>query len=425
MPIYRDTDVLDTWFSSGLWPFATMGWPDDTEDMARFYPTSVVVTAFDIIFFWVARMMMQGLHLTGQVPFKDVYIHAIVRDEKGAKMSKSKGNVIDPLVLVDKYGADALRFTLSAMAAMGRDIRLSEQRIEGYRNFGTKLWNAARFLEMNECAPVDGFDPLSCQETVNKWIVGEAAKAARAVTSAIEAYRFNDAADAAYKFSRGQFCDWYLELIKPIMSGDNEVAKTETRACASWAFDQILKTLHPFMPFITEELWQQTVDKRNDFLMSSAWPELGDAYIDAGAETDIAWLIDLVTEVRSVRTEMNIPPSRKGKMVLIGASGKTIARMETYKDALERMARMSSWETADAAPKASIQAVVGEATIALPLEGLIDMDAERSRIDKEIAKAQEEIDKIDKKLSNKNFVDRAPEKVVAEQHARRRLSQQS
>ena len=417
----RDTDVLDTWFSSGLWPFATMGWPEDTEDMARFYPTSVVVTAFDIIFFWVARMMMQGLHLTGQVPFKDVYIHAIVRDEKGAKMSKSKGNVIDPLVLVDKYGADALRFTLSAMAAMGRDIRLSEQRIEGYRNFGTKLWNAAKFAQMNECVPVEGFDPLSCQQTVNKWIVGEAAKASKSVTSAIEAYRFNDAADAAYKFSRGQYCDWYLELIKPIMDSGDAQAIAETRACAAWALDQILMLLHPFMPFITEELWSETAnDKgRATFLMNADWPVMDDSYIDAQAETDIAWLISLVTEVRSVRAEMNIPPSRKGKMLLIGASAKTLARMDTYKEALERMARMSSWEAATTAPKASIQAVVEEATIVLPLEGLIDMDAETARLEKEIAKIQSEIDIIDKKLGNKNFVDRAPEKVVAEQHERK------
>jgi len=419
--LVRDTDVLDTWFSSGLWPFATMGWPEETEDMARFYPTSVVVTAFDIIFFWVARMMMQGLHLTGKVPFKDVYIHAIVRDEKGAKMSKSKGNVIDPLVLVDKYGADALRFTLSAMAAMGRDIRLSEQRIEGYRNFGTKLWNAAKFAQMNECVPVEGFDPLSCKQAVNKWIVGEAAKATKAVTASIEAYRFNDAADAAYKFSRGLFCDWHLELIKPIMDSGNQEAIAETRACAAWTLDQILKLLHPFMPFITEELWAEMAGPqgRETFLMSADWPMLGDDYIDAQAETDIAWLISLVTEVRSVRAEMNIPPSRKGKMLLIGASDKTLARMDTYQDALERMARMSSWETAISAPKASIQAVVDEATIVLPLEGLIDMDAEAARLEKEIAKIQSEIDGIDKKLANKNFTERAPEKVVAEQHERK------
>ncbi len=419
--LFRDPDVLDTWFSSGLWPFATLGWPEETPEFKRFYPTSTLVTAFDIIFFWVARMMMQGLHLTGQVPFKDVYIHALVLDEHGQKMSKSKGNVVDPLVLIDKYGADALRFSLAAQAAQGRNIRLSEQRIEGYRNFGTKLWNAANFCQLKGCAPVAGFDPLSCQQTVNKWIVGEVAKASALVTSAIEAYRFNEAADAAYKFSRGQYCDWYVELIKPIFDSGDEAAIAETRACAAWAFDQILKMLHPFMPFITEELWTQTAgsDGRDGFLMAAEWPDMGGEYINAEAETDIAWLIELITEVRSVRTEMNIPPSRKAKMVLTGASEQTISRMGTYKEALERMARMQSWETSDTAPKGAIQAVVGEAIIALPLEGLIDLDAERARIDKEINKVEIEIGKIDAKLANKNFTDRAPAAVVAEQHTRR------
>ena len=417
----RDPDVLDTWFSSGLWPFATLGWPEKTDELARFYPTSTLVTAFDIIFFWVARMMMQGLHLTGEVPFKDVYIHALVLDEHGQKMSKSKGNVVDPLVLIDKYGADALRFSLAAQAAQGRNIRLSEPRIEGYRNFGTKLWNAANFCQLKGCAPVAGFDPLSCSQTVNKWIVGEVAKASTLVTSAVEAYRFNEAADAAYKFSRGQYCDWYVELIKPIFDGGDEAAIAETKACAAWAFDQILIMLHPFMPFITEELWSQTAgtEGRNGFLMAAEWPEMGDAFINPQAETDIAWLIELITEVRSVRTEMNIPPSRKAKMVLVGASKQTISRMGTYKEALERMARMESWETADTAPKGAIQAVVGEATFALPLEGLIDLDAERARLSKDMDKVAIEIKKIDGKLANKNFTERAPAAVVEEQHTRR------
>jgi len=419
--LHRDPDVLDTWFSSGLWPFATLGWPEKTPEFERFYPTSTLVTAFDIIFFWVARMMMQGLHLTGKVPFKDVYIHALVLDEHGQKMSKSKGNVVDPLVLIDKYGADALRFSLAAQAAQGRNIRLSEPRIEGYRNFGTKLWNAANFCQLKGCAPVGGFDPLSCQQTVNKWIVGEVAKASALVTSAIEAYRFNEAADAAYKFSRGQYCDWYVELIKPIFDSEDETAIAETKACAAWAFDQILKMLHPFMPFITEELWGQTAGDtpRDGFLMAAQWPDMGDKYVNTEAETDIAWLINLITEVRSVRTEMNIPPSKKAKMVLVGASEKTISRMGTYKEALERMARMESWETADKAPKGAIQAVVGETTIAMPLAGLIDLDAERARTDKEIAKVEIEIKKIDGKLANKNFTDRAPAAVVEQEHTRR------
>ncbi|PHR58251.1 MAG: valine--tRNA ligase [Robiginitomaculum sp.] len=421
----RDEDVLDTWFSSGLWPFATMGWPEETEDLKRFYPTSVVVTAFDIIFFWIARMMMQGLHLVGDVPFKTVYIHAIVRDEHGKKMSKSKGNVVDPLDLVEKYGADALRFTLSAMAAMGRDIRLSEQRIEGYRNFGTKLWNVSKFNQMNGCLPVAGFDPKSCTQMVNKWIVGEAKKAVDEVTRNIENYRFNDAADAAYKFAWGQYCDWYVELVKPIMMGEDEAAKVETRACAAWALDQILKILHPFMPYITEELWNEMAKDedgngvRDTMLITAEWPVLDDSYLDTKAEADIAWLIKLISEVRSVRSEMNVPPAAKGTLVLIGASETTIARMETYAGVLERMARMSTWEIADAAPEASIQCVVDEATIALPLAGMIDLGAERTRLDKEIGKIALEIEKIDKKLANKNFTDRAPESVVAEQHSRR------
>ncbi len=417
----RDPDVLDTWFSSGLWPFATMGWPEKTPELDRFYPTSTLVTAFDIIFFWVARMMMQGLHLTGQVPFKDVYIHALVLDEHGQKMSKSKGNVVDPLILIDKYGADALRFSLAAQAAQGRNIRLSEPRIEGYRNFGTKLWNAANFCQIKGCAPVAGFDPLSVQQTVNKWIVGEVAKASALVTSAIEAYRFNEAADAAYKFSRGQYCDWYVELIKPIFDGDDADATAETKACAAWAFDQILKMLHPFMPFITEELWSQTAGDtpREGFLMAAPWPDMGDDFINTEAETDIAWLIELITEVRSVRTEMNIPPSKKAKMVLVGASEQTISRMGTYKEALERMARMESWETADTAPKGAIQAVVGETTIAMPLAGLIDLGAERARLSKDMDKVEIEIKKIDGKLANKNFTDRAPAHVVEQEHTRR------
>ena len=276
-PLKRDEDVLDTWFSSALWPFSTLGWPDKTPELARYYPTSVLVTGFDIIFFWVARMMMMGLHFMEEVPFRDVYIHALVRDEKGQKMSKSKGNVMDPLGLIDTYGADALRFTLAAMAAQGRDIKLSTQRVEGYRNFATKLWNAARFAEMNECVRQRDFDPAKVKQTVNRWIVGETERAARAVTEGIEAYKFNEAAAAIYEFVWGVFCDWYLELIKPILAGDDEAAKAETRATVAWVLDQILKLLHPFMPFITEELWAHMVEhgeKRENLLALSQWPML-------------------------------------------------------------------------------------------------------------------------------------------------------
>src|SRR5581483_6675860 len=260
LTLTRDPDVLDTWFSSALWPFSTLGWPERTPELARYYPTSALVTGFDIIFFWVARMMMMGLHFMKEVPFRDVYIHALVRDEKGAKMSKTKGNVMDPLVVIDQYGADALRFTLAAMAAQGRDIKLSTSRIEGYRNFATKLWNAARFAEMNECVRQREFRPGEVKETINRWIGGEVERTTAAVTAGIEAYKFNEAATAIYDFTWGTFCDWYLELAKPILTGNDEPAKAETRATIAWALDQVLKLLHPFMPFITEELWTRLVE---------------------------------------------------------------------------------------------------------------------------------------------------------------------
>ena len=416
--IKRDPDVLDTWFSSGLWPFSTMGWPEETDELAKFYPGSVLVTAFDIIFFWVARMMMQGIHFMDNVPFKDVYIHALVLDEKGQKMSKSKGNVVDPLAIIDEYGADALRFNMAAQAAQGRNVRLSMSRIEGYRNFGTKLWNAARFAEMNGCKSVPDFDPATCTQSVNQWVVGEAVSAVKEVTRCIESYRFNDAADAAYKFSRGFYCDWYLELIKPIMA-DEGSAKVETQATAGWVLDQILKVLQPFMPFITEELWAHTADTRETHLILADWPVLSDELINASASDDINWLIRLVTALRSVRAEMNVPPSKKAPLMLIGADSATLARMETYTDALGKMARVETWSVAESAPKGALQTVVDGVICALPLDGLVDLDAERARLSKEMEKTQGEIDKIEKKLGNTNFVDRAPEHVVAEQHSRK------
>ena len=321
----RDEDVLDTWFSSALWPFSTLGWPDQTPELKRFYPTSALVTGFDIIFFWVARMMMMGLHFMKEVPFHDVYIHALVRDATGAKMSKSKGNVIDPLALIDEYGADALRFTLAAMAAQGRDIKLSAQRVEGNRNFATKLWNAARFAEINGCARDPEFDPHHAEETLNRWIAHETAKAGRDVTAAIEAYKFNDAANAIYRFVWNVYCDWYLELIKPVLTGPDGTAKTETRAAAAWALDEILKLLHPFMPFLTEELWQVTAEqgvKRDHMLALDAWP-VHDGLDDPDAEAEIGWVIDLITAIRSVRVEMNIPAATMLPLVLAGASPQT------------------------------------------------------------------------------------------------------
>jgi len=412
----RDEDVLDTWFSSALWPFSTLGWPDATPEVARYYPTSVLVTGFDIIFFWVARMMMMGLHFMKEVPFRDVYIHALVRDERGQKMSKSKGNVMDPLHLIDQYGADALRFTLAAMAAQGRDIKLSTNRVEGYRNFATKLWNAARFSEMNECVRQRDFDPRSVKHTLNRWIVGETERAAAAVTAGIEGYRFNEAAAAIYEFVWGVFCDWYLELIKPILGadGEDEAAKAETRTCVAWVLDQCLKLLHPFMPFITEELWTHMVEhgvQRQGLLAVSEWPRLS-GLASPEADEEIGWVVRLVSEIRSVRTEMNVPAGAKIPLVITGASDTTKKRAAEHEETIMRLARLDDISFARSAPKGSALIVVGEATMALPLEGVIDMGAEAKRLAKEIDKAEADRAKAESWLANEANVAKSPEHVV-------------
>jgi valyl-tRNA synthetase len=419
--IKRDEDVLDTWFSSALWPFSTLGWPDQTPELKRFYPTSTLVTGFDIIFFWVARMMMMGLHFMKEVPFHDVYIHALVRDAAGAKMSKSKGNVIDPLQVIDEYGADALRFTLAAMAAQGRDIKLSAQRVEGYRNFATKLWNAARFAEINGCARDSDFDPHHAKETLNRWIAYETAKAGREVTAAIEAYKFNDAASAIYRFVWNVYCDWYLELIKPVLTGPDGPGKSETRAAAAWALDEILRLLHPFMPFITEELWAVTAEqgaKRPHMLALDAWPT-HDELDDAAAEGEIGWVIDLITAIRSVRVEMNIPAATMLPLVLAGATPQTAIRAKHWAEFVQRLARVADISFADAVPRGAVQLVVRGEVAALPLAGVIDLDAERARLAKEMAKADADIARVDAKLGNANFVARAPEEVVEEEKEKR------
>jgi valyl-tRNA synthetase len=415
----RDEDVLDTWFSSGLWPFSTMGWPNETPELARYYPTSVVVTAFDIIFFWIARMMMMGLHFKQKVPFKDVYIHALVRDERGQKMSKTKGNVIDPLKIVDEYGADALRFTLTSMAAQGRDIKLATNRVEGYRNFGTKLWNAARFCEMNECARVEGFDPKALKQNVNKWIVGEVSRAAASITTEIEAYRFNEASGAAYRFVWNVFCDWYLELIKPLLLGDDEAAKAETRATAAWVLDQILLVLHPFMPFMTEELWATTAGPKRDTLLAVApWPKL-DGLGDAAADAEMGWVIRLISDIRSVRSEMNVPAGAKIPMMIKGASAESLARLERHKDLILRLARLTTADVSETVPAGSLQMVLDEATVLLPVADVVDFKAETVRLKKELGKLEGEIAKIDAKLGNEKFLASAPEQVVDEQRERK------
>ena len=446
--ITRDEDVLDTWFSSALWPFSTLGWPDDDADVKRYYPTDVLVTGFDIIFFWVARMMMMGLHFMKDVPFPTVYIHALVRDEKGAKMSKSKGNVIDPLHLIDEYGADALRFTLAAMAAQGRDIKLAASRVEGYRNFATKLWNACRFAEMNACALPSDFDPTNAEQTLNRWILHETARATREVTEAIEDYRFNEAAGGIYRFVWNVYCDWYLELAKPGLIGEDGSAKTETRAMVAFARDEILKLLHPFMPFITEELWAVAA-KRDGVLALAPWPRktnpltpeqmaLATAtnpddpfmppllvapetaeFTDPEAEAEIGWVVDLVTAIRSVRAEMNIAPATLTPLVLAGASAETKQRAPRWNDVIRRMARLGDISFADRAPEGSVQLLVRGEVAALPLKGVIDLSAEKARLDKELAKADVDIKRVDAKLANEKFLANAPEEIVEEEKEKR------
>ncbi|HEY6633890.1 MAG TPA: valine--tRNA ligase [Rhizobiaceae bacterium] len=410
----RDEDVLDTWFSSALWPFSTLGWPDQTPELKTYYPTNVLVTGFDIIFFWVARMMMMGLHFMDKEPFHTVYVHALVRDKSGAKMSKSKGNVIDPLELIDEYGADALRFTLTIMAAQGRDVKLDPARIAGYRNFGTKLWNATRFAEMNGVARNDEFWLNDAKLTVNRWILTELTRAAKEITDGIASYRFNEAGAAAYRFVWNYFCDWYVELLKPVFMGDDEAAKAESRATMAFVLDEIYKLLHPMMPFMTEELWSETAGEgreRPTLLCHAAWPQPD--FEDHGSAAEINWLIDLVSGVRSVRSEMNVPPAAIAPLVLLDANADTRERLARHEAAIKRLARVGEISHADTAPPASAQFVIGEATACLPLGTLIDLKAEAARLQKEIAKVTEEIARLHKKLSNEKFVANAPEDVVA------------
>ena len=413
----QDEDVLDTWFSSALWPFSTLGWPQDTADLKRFYPTNVLVTSFDIIFFWVARMMMMGLHFKQEVPFQQVFINALVLDEKGQKMSKTKGNVIDPLDLVDEYGADALRFTLTAMSGPARNIRLSKQRVEGYRNFGTKLWNAARFCQMNECVSDGTFDPSAATGVLNRWLRGELTRTAALVTDALERFAFDEAASALYRFIWNTFCDWHLELAKPILNGEDEAAKRETRCMTAWALDQTLKLLHPVAPFITEELWAATAEfgpARGALLMETAWPDLPESFIDAHAEEEIGWLIDLVSEIRSIRSEMNVPPSAKPPLALVGAGEVTRHRIARHRVTFLALARLESVAFVDAVPAGSASFPAGEATAALSIAALIDVAAETARLQKALAAAEADIDRVNKKLDNADFMARAPEAVVAE-----------
>ena len=415
----RDEDVLDTWFSSALWPFSTLGWPDKTKELEIYYPTSVVVTGFDILFFWVARMMMMGLHFMHDVPFHNIYMHALVRDKHGAKMSKSKGNVIDPLDLMDEYGADALRFTLAIMAAQGRDVKLDPARIAGYRNFGTKLWNATRFAEMNGVAYDPAFKPESVKLSLNRWILTELSKTIEAVTSGIETYKFNEAAAAVYRFIWNTLCDWYLELLKPIFQGDDENEKKEAQACVAWVLEQVYKILHPFMPYMTEELWALTATdkhKRDTMLALASWPDIN--FRDEKAAEDINWLIEVVGGIRSARAEMNVPAGAMAPLVIVEAGQTTKERVERHEAAIKRLARIETIEFASKVPEASAQIILGEATFCMPLGKLIDFEAERARLSKEMGKIDLDIEKVEKKLNNPKFVANAKPDIVEAERER-------
>ena len=421
LPITQDEDVLDTWFSSALWPFSTMGWPEKTEDLERFYPTSDLVTGYDIIFFWVARMMMMGIHFTDKVPFKRVIINGLVRDEKGQKMSKSKGNVIDPLEIIDDLGADPLRFTMAILSGT-RDIKLSKQRIEGYRNFGTKLWNAARFAQMNEARRAEGFDPAGVSQTINRWVRHELVETERAVSAALEAGRFDEAASCLYRFVWNVFCDWYLELAKPIFGGADEAAKAETRAMTAWTLDQTLKLMHPIMPFITEELWDQLADagaaRAESMLLGAAWPDLPGDFRDAAAADEINWLIHLVTTIRSSRAEIGAPPGAKLPFAVINPAEETWSRFDRHRGLIETLARVTGVDRVSERPDGAIVLVAGGASAALTLTGMIDVAAERTRLKKEIAAFDSDVAHVRKKLDNPNFVARADPAVIEENRAK-------
>ncbi|HXQ15492.1 MAG TPA: valine--tRNA ligase [Caulobacteraceae bacterium] len=415
----QDEDVLDTWFSSGLWPFSTLGWPEKTKDLARFYPTGDLVTSFDIIFFWVARMMMLGLHFMGEVPFRRVVINALIRDEQGQKMSKTKGNVVDPLELIDDYGADALRFTVVALSGQVRDIRLSRQRIEGYRNFGTKLWNAARFCQINGCERVDGFDPAGVRHVQNRWIRGEALKTACAVTAALEAAQMEEAAGQLYRFIWNVFCDWHLELAKPLLAAGGEAA-TETRAMTAWTLDVILKLLHPIMPFMTEELWEKTAEAgppRETMLITAPWPALPDSYADDAAAAEMALVLAVIGEGRSVRSELNVPVAAKPPLLVTEAGPRERRILGENAEAIRQMLRVGEIRFDDAEAGAVPFRAEG-ASFSLPVAEFIDLAAEKARLAKEVAVLAGDIDRTAKKLANPDFVTRAPEDVVEENRER-------
>lgn len=417
----RDEDVLDTWFSSALWPFSTLGWPDKTPELGDHFPGDTLITGFDIITFWVSRMMMFSLFLMDDVPFKDVYIHALVRDSKGQKMSKSKGNVMDPLDLIEKYGADALRFTLCALCSQGRDIRLAEDRLEGYRNFVTKLWNASKYAEMNGAKYDPAFDPSAAKYVPNQWIIAETVKAARAFEEAIAGYRFNDAANGLYHFVWGTFCDWYLEFTKASLTNEDEHAE-EIRKTSAWVLKQIYTLLNPIMPYVTEHLNEQLIGD-DQMLIASKWPKFDDALLEGCAAQQMEWIINIISEIRSVRADMNVPAGAKITLLVKDACENSKWGFETYEEILKRMARLEKIEFVDEAPQGAIQAFVDPVTLILPVADIIDLDAEKDRLKKQLSKLEGDIQKVSAQLDNKNFVERAPAEVIEEKKVQREEAQ--
>jgi valyl-tRNA synthetase len=416
----RDSDVLDTWFSSALWPFSTLGWPEATPELKRYYPTDVLVTGFDIIFFWVARMMMMGLKFMGDVPFRTVYIHALVLDERGQKMSKAKGNIIDPLVLIEKYGTDALRFTLAALAAQGRDIKLAESRVEGNRNFVTKLWNAARFAEGKGCALVPGFDPAGCRLTLNRWIVGALAETGARVAAALAGYRFNEAAGALYQFTWGTFCDWYVELVKPVFDGGGAAAQSETRATTAWVLGEIVHLLHPIAPFVTEELWRHLSAGKGGLLVAAPWPNYAPGLTDAEAMAEMEGVVALISAIRTARSEMNVPAAAElvAYLNLDRAAAEHARRHDEQIRRLARLKQMAPMPEKSGDSGQMLQVVVEGGTIFLDLAGTVDLEKERARLAKEAAGIEVELEKIARKLANPQFIAKAKPEVVEEQRER-------
>ena len=407
----RDPDVLDTWFSSGLWPIGTLGWPEDSTALNQYFPTSTLVTGQDILFFWVARMIMMQLAVRNEIPFDTVYLHGLVRDAKGKKMSKSTGNVVDPIDIIDEYGADALRFTNASMASIGGVLKLDTQRIAGYRNFGTKLWNAARFASLNEAN--FGLSLPVAKETVNRWIVGETVKTLNEVNISFDQFRFNDAAQTLYSFVWGKVCDWYVELSKPLLNSDDSRIKNETRQTMGWVIDHCLILLHPIMPFITEELWE-TLSKRNEMLVHFDWPEYDNELIDHAADLEMNWVVNLIESIRSARAQLRVPAGLKIPMIFLKMESEAKQAWENNSEMIQKLARITELTSADEIPKGSIAISAKGASFALPLEGIIDVEEEKKRLSKSLDKLQKEISALKGRLQNSKFIESAPEEVILE-----------